>query len=152
MKQDVVIGLLEELDYEEVADLEKECFSDPWPLGQIKYEKESNPCAVVLTAKDEEGKVIGYLDFMITFDSAAISRLCVSHPYRHKGVASALLRKMDEILLSQKEKVDFITLEVRLSNLAAIGLYQKLGYQKVTIKPKYYNDGEDALYMVRSRL
>ena len=49
----------------------------------------------------------------------------------------------------KENEVLFSTLEVRTSNENAIKLYKKFGYEKITIKEKYYKDGEDAIYMVR---
>ena len=47
------------------------------------------------------------------------------------------------------EHFEFFTLEVRASNTAAIALYTKVGFEKVTVKTGYYKDGEDAIYMVK---
>ena len=149
---EILITPLKKKDVALVAELEKKCFVSPWPLNQIVYEIEGNPCAKVFVAKDEEGNLLGYLDFMITFDSATIDRICVAEEYRKQGVAQKLLDKMVEICKKQKDKVEFVTLEVRVSNIPAITLYTKMGWQKVVVKPKYYDDGEDALYMIRSIL
>ncbi len=139
-------------DIQKVADLEAACFLKPWPLNQIAYEYKGNPCAKVFVAADSENNILGYIDFMITFNSATIDRICVDEKYRGNGIASKLLEKMVEVCKKQKEVVEFITLEVRVSNKNAISLYSKNGWQKVVIKPKYYDDGEDALYMIRSIL
>lgn len=149
---EIIISELKKKDIPDVAALEKECFISPWPLNQIAYEFKGNPCAKVFVAKDENGKLLGYLDFMITFNSATIDRICVSKDYRNQGVASKLLDKMVEVCKKQKDVIEFITLEVRTSNTQAINLYSKLGWQKIVIKPKYYDDGEDALYMMRNIL
>ncbi len=139
-------------DIEKVAELEAACFIKPWPLNQIAYEYKGNPCAKVFVATDSSDNILGYIDFMITFNSATIDRICVSEKYRGNGIGSKLLEKMVEVCKKQKEIVEFITLEVRVSNKNAISLYLKNGWQKVIIKPKYYDDGEDALYMIRSIL
>ena len=136
-------------DIQAVTDLEATCFASPWPKSQIEYEITENPCAVVYVA-ETDGKIVGYLDFMITFDSATIDRLAVLPAYRKQGIALALLEKMVEVCHAQEDEVDWITLEVRKSNVAAISLYEKNGYEYVTTKPNYYTDGEDAIYMMRS--
>ncbi len=147
-----IIRPLKKKDIQAVADLEAACFVKPWPLNQIAYEFKGNPCAKVFVAVAPSGEILGYLDFMITFNSATIDRICVSSDYREQGIASKLLDKMVEVCKAQKEAVEFITLEVRVSNEKAIKLYQKCGWQKVVVKPKYYDDGEDAIYMIRSIL
>ena len=111
---------LKKKDTEKVALLEAACFVKPWPLNQIAYEFKGNPCAKVFVAVDKEENILGYLDFMITFDSATIDRICVAEEYRNQGIAGKLLEKMVEVCKSQKDKVEFITLEVRLSNQKAI--------------------------------
>ncbi len=140
---------IKESDIQAVSNLEDGCFSSPWPEEQIRYEIKENPCALLYVATIDE-EVVGYLDFMITFDSASINRICVNEIYRRKGIANALLAKMVDVCRKQKERVDYITLEVRESNTAAIELYKKNEWIVITKKPHYYEDGEDAIYMVRS--
>jgi [ribosomal protein S18]-alanine N-acetyltransferase len=134
-----------------VAQLENACFTNPWPEKEIEYEFKENPCSKIVVALLEE-TIVGYLDFMITFDSATINRICVTMTERQKGIAQALLDKMVEIAKRQKETVEFITLEVRSSNMPALNLYKKNGWEEITVKKHYYDDGEDAIYMVRSIL
>ncbi len=147
---DITIRPIKKNDIEKVAALEAACFIKPWPLNQIAYQFKGNPCAKVFVALDENENIVGYIDFMITFNSATIDRICVDEKYRHNGVGSKLLEKMVEVCKKQREVVEFITLEVRVSNKNAISLYSRNGWEKVVIKPKYYDDGEDALYMIRS--
>jgi len=135
----------------DVAKLEAASFTHPWPLEEVRYELKENPCAAVLGLYFD-GELRGYIDFMITFDSATISRLAVYPKDRRKGYAEALIKEMHRICLSSSDKIEWITLEVRSSNEAARSLYEKMGYEKITVKPKYYTDGEDAIYMMRSLL
>ena len=74
----------------------------------------------------------------------------VNENYRNKGIGKALLNKMVEVCKKEKERVDYITLEVRVSNTNAISLYKKNGWIEIVKKTHYYSDGEDAIYMVRS--
>ena len=90
---------------------------------------------------------MGYLDYLSTFDSSSICRVAVLPEQRKKGIATALLDEMDKRLLSTG--TSWSTLEVRASNENAINLYLKRGYEVITTKKAYYDDGEDALYMVR---
>jgi len=142
---------MREEDVQAVAQLESACFANPWPEKEIEYELKENPCSKILVALIDEA-VVGYLDFMITFDSATINRLGVTPTERQKGIAQGLLDKMVEIAKRQKERVKFITLEVRAANLPAISLYRKNDWEQITVKKHYYDNGEDAIYMVRSIL
>ena len=146
---DIKLRKMVEKDVDAVQRLEAACFAHPWPLEAIRYEITENPCSVIYLA-EKNGKLVGYLDFMITFDSATINRICVLPEERKQGIAFALLEQMVAECKAQEEEVSWITLEVRKSNEAAIQLYAKNGYEYITTKPHYYDDGEDAIYMVRS--
>src|SRR5574344_1927330 len=150
-KKTMSIRKMKDEDILAVSSLELGCFSHPWPEKEILYELHENPVALLYVATNGE-EVIGYIDFMITFDSATINRIAVNENERKKGIGQALLDKMVEICHKQKEPVEFITLEVRPSNTAAYQLYLKNGWKEVTVKKGYYDDGEDAIYMIRSIL
>ena len=145
------IRLMKDEDVLAVTSLEMASFTEAWPEKEIRYELHENPVAKLYVALLGE-EVVGYLDFMITFDSATINRIAVNGAYRQQGIAQALLDKMVEVCRKQEDLVEFITLEVRSSNAAAIALYLKNGWKQVTVKKNYYTNGEDAIYMIRSIL
>ncbi len=133
---------------EHVAGIKKvddSCFESPWSLKAFESELE-NPIAFYFVAvKDDE--VIGYCGYWWTFGEAQITNIAVSPEYRQKGIASAL---MDEMINHCREMdVLSITLEVRVSNNAAISMYEKYGFERVGLRPKYYNNKEDALLMTK---
>lgn len=130
----------------EIMEIEKECFLEPFKEESLIYELEENAFSVFYVALIE-GKVVGFIDFWITFDSSTICQIAVSKKYRNKGIASKLLERMF-IDLKDKEVV-VSSLEVRTHNESAIALYLKHGYFKEVVKPHYYNNGDDALYMLK---
>ena len=139
-------------DFEQVYEIEKTCFVDPYPREQLEYEFSSNPVNVILVA-EEDSKVIGFIDFMITFNSATIVQVAVLPEYRGRHIATNLLKEMENTFPKDVEDiVESITLEVRTSNEPAINLYKKDGYEPIVIKKHYYADGEDALDMVKRTL
>lgn len=140
-------------DIEDLLKIENECFVDPWKRKDLDYELMENPINEVLVL-EKDMKLIGFIDYMITFNSATISQIAILPPYRGKGYARSLLDAMEKSFPKDDidNVVETITLEVRVSNEKAINLYEKNGYEKVTIKPKYYSNGEDALYMVKRLL
>jgi len=98
--------------------------------------------------EDETGKRVlaGYCGIWRIFEEAHITTLAVDPKYRGKKIAQALLVYMFERLYN--EKIKFITLEVRTSNIAAIKLYEKFGFKSLGVRKKYYqNNNEDALIM-----
>ncbi len=126
--------------------IEKDDDKEVLELKDLEYEVNENPVSKILVIKDNS-KIVGYLDYWITFDSSTIFKIIIKKEYRAQGLASLLLERMFEDL--KENEVLFSTLEVRVSNENAIKLYKKFGYEKITIKEKYYKDGEDAIYMVR---
>lgn len=73
--------------------------------------------------------------------------LLATHPaYRHQGLGQAMLWAL--IALARQRGLEWVTLEVRVSNRAAIALYRKFGFQEVGCRRQYYRDnGEDALVL-----
>ena len=137
-------------DISTIVDIESSCFSTPFDEKTILYELTENPFAHVYSAL-VDGEVVGYIDFMITFNSATINRIAVKEAFRKKGVGNLLLGQVLKDCEAQKdEEVEFLTLEVRQSNENAIRFYKKHKFESVTIKKGYYDDGEDGIYMVRS--
>ena len=139
-------------DIDDLLVIENKCFSDPWKKKDLQYELSENPVNVFLVF-EKDLEIIGFIDFMITFNSATISQIAIVPEHRNKGYARRLLDAMETMFPKDIENsVETITLEVRASNQKALNLYTKNGYEKITIKPKYYSNGEDAIYMVKRLL
>lgn len=130
-----------------IKEIEDESFRNPFTKEDLLYEISQNPVSNFLVL-EKDGKVIGFIDYWVTFDSATIDQIAIKKSERKQGFAKILLEKSINDLKELGE-VLFFTLEVRASNEPAINLYKSFGFQKVTIKEKYYDDGEDAIYMVR---
>ena len=136
-------------DFDEVQKIENECFKEPYSTEDLHYEFEKNPVNKIIVAEDE-GKVIGFIDFLITFNSSTIMQVAVTNEYRGKGIATHLMSEMENSFPKNiDDLVETITLEVRESNVAAKNLYLKNGYEIVVIKKNYYKDGENAIYMLK---
>ncbi len=99
----------------------------------------------------EEGSV-GIIDKMKHIFSAPtrvghLISIAVLEEYRGRGIGSALLQHTIDAMRNVY-KVASIYLEVRVSNIGAIRLYEKFGFKKARIVREYYRDGEDAYVMV----
>ena len=134
-------------DLEAIKEIEDESFINPFTKEDLLYEISQNPVSNFLVL-EKDGLVVGFLDYWVTFDSATIDQIAVKKSERNQGFAKILLEKSINDLKEIGE-VSFFTLEVRASNEPAINLYKSFGFQKVTIKEKYYDDGEDAIYMIK---
>ena len=136
-------------DFDAVRAIENECFKEPYSDDDLHYEFEQNPVNKIIVAENER-KVVGFIDFLITFNSSTIMQVAVTKEYRGNGIATQLLSEMEKSFPKEIDDiVETITLEVRESNVAAKYLYLKNGYKIVVIKSNYYKDGENAIYMIK---
>lgn len=85
----------------------------------------------------------GVLLYDLIYDRIEIEYIVVKNSYRRKGIASELLKYIEENNL-----VTNITLEVRVSNSEAINFYEKNGFKKIAIRKNYYKD-EDGILMIK---
>lgn len=132
-------------DLNALRHLEKVCFpQDAWPLLDL-ISVLTLPNVVRLKAT-LDGKMVGIIvgDVRPAKKMAWIATFGVLPEYRDRGIGTALLRACEDRL-----KATLVRLNVRISNRAAIRLYQRYGYQRAGIWPSYYRDGEDALIMER---
>ena len=139
-------------DIPAILELEKLCFTAPWNRDNILYEMHDNPVSnfwvIELEEKNQNLKsVVGFCDYWHTFDSATIAQIAVHPALQRKQLGSAM---MDEIINDcYAKKVQNLTLEVRADNERAINFYLKHGFKKECVKPRYYSNGDDAIYMIR---
>lgn len=140
----MIIRKMESKDVPAIAALEERCFSDPWSEKSIASELE-NPLSYWLVA-EVNGCVAGYVGSQSVLDAADMMNIAVSPDYRRIGIGQALIQEL--IVHLQQKHVIALLLEVRVSNSAAIALYQKLGFEQVGCRPRYYrNPREDALIL-----
>ena len=145
----MIIRKVKKEDFEQVYQIEQTCFKDPYPRKHLEYEFFENPINIILVAEADE-KIVGFIDFMVTFNSATIVQIAVLPEYRKQKIATNLLIEMENCFPKDLDDVvENVTLEVRKSNEAAINLYKKDGYELIVEKKHYYPDGEDAIYMVK---
>lgn len=137
-------------DVQVVAGIEKATFAKPWSMADFTYEMESNPVARYVVAEQAE-QVLGFAGAHIILDEGHITNVAVLKEARGQGIGRKLMNAL--IQYAANLGVRYLTLEVRAGNEPAIALYRSLGFIKVTVRKKYYNDnGEDALLMVCDKL
>lgn len=128
----------------QIAQLEKICFSDPWSEKSVASEL-NNPLALWLTAVEGE-RVTGYIGSQTVMDETDMMNVAVHPDFRRRGIAEALVNELVARLKSRESRS--LTLEVRVSNLSAITLYEKLGFSQIGRRKNYYrNPREDALIL-----
>ena len=128
----------------QIADLERLCFAPPWS-EQMLAEELYNDSASLIAAEGEDGTVLGYGLVRAILDEGCLEKIAVDPSFRRQGVAEEIL---SSYLRFGRAHLAFLTLEVRASNVPAIALYEKLGFQEVGRRKNYYRDPtEDALLM-----
>lgn len=144
---DIEITRMTLKDVGEIAELEKRCFAVPWSEKSFTDEM-NNKLAVYLVAKDN-GKCIGYAGFWNVSGEGDITNVAVLPEYRQQGIGSMLIKNM--IKTAKELDIELLTLEVRKSNIAAQGLYNKYGFDIIGERKRYYSDnGEDAWIMTKN--
>ena len=132
---------------DEVAELERICFSTPWSRNMLAEELD-NACSAFLVAEDDAGRVVGYAGLQVILDEGYITNVAVRPECRRNGIAGKLLQVFLDF--GQANHLAFLTLEVRASNYDAIALYGSRGFRSVGRRKNYYeHPKEDAIIMTR---
>jgi ribosomal-protein-alanine N-acetyltransferase len=107
----------------------------------------AKPSSICLGAIDaERNELVAYLIISRYVDAWHVMNVAVAEPYRRRGIASGLMERLFEDTARDSRRG--YTLEVRVSNEAAIRLYERLGFKARGIRRGYYTDNrEDALIM-----
>ena len=128
----------------EIAEIERSCFATPWTECQIKS---SDNSTVFFIAKINE-KAVGYGGMYTVLDEGYVTNIGVLPEHRKQGVGAKIVKSL--IDFSIEKHLSFLSLEVRVSNLAAINLYKKMGFEEQGLRKNFYsNPKEDALIMTR---
>lgn len=139
-----MIRRMEERDIPQVAELERLCFSTPWSEHSLR-ESLARPEYLFLV-EETDGKVTAYGGLLKVMEEGDVTNIAVHPEYQRKGSGT----RVTEALLEEGRKCGMIvfTLEVRVSNQAAIHVYEKLGFHSVGIRKGFYDaPKEDAMIM-----
>jgi len=141
------IRFLGETDLPEVERLEQICFSDPWSLPSFREEIRHQARGGYSRVLRSESRLLAYMIAWFVSDEAHLANLAVSPEARRRGCAAALL---DDLLAEARRRAcRMVWLEVRVSNLAAIRLYEKYHFEPMAVRKNYYaREQEDALVMM----
>jgi ribosomal-protein-alanine N-acetyltransferase len=129
-------------DLPAVISIERRSFPTPWSLAMFVLEL-SKPSGICLAAEDENG-LVGYLVCARYEEVWHLMNVAIHPERRRRGVATELI---DRLLTDAGRDARF-TLEVRVSNVPAIQMYEGFGFRSAGVRRRYYHDnGEDALIM-----
>lgn len=130
------------LDIARIAAIEAAAFPDPWSLVMLQDAYE-NP-AVTAWVADVGGELAGYLFYMACGDEGELLNVAVAPTHQRRGIGGALVQTM--CAYARGIGAQQVFLEVRRSNVSAQQLYERYGFTKVGVRPRYYRTPpEDAL-------
>lgn len=143
--QKISIKTFDECDIEKAVELEKECFSSPWSKKGFE-DAIKEGLSYFISARSESNDFMGYAGMYSASGEGYVYNIAVCEQYRSMGVGSALLKNLLEY--SRKLGLEFLSLEVRISNLTAIKFYKKLGFKELGVRKNFYDfPKEDGLIM-----
>ena len=132
-------------DAEGMAEIERLSFPIPWTADSFRTEYEHNRHALYIVA-EENDFIAGFAGAWVIFDEAHVTNIAVHPDMRGKGIGEKLLLVLMQASIRLGAEKMF--LEVRPSNEAAVYLYKKNGFAKISVRKHYYSDnGEDAIVM-----
>ncbi|MBQ2804150.1 MAG: ribosomal protein S18-alanine N-acetyltransferase [Lachnospiraceae bacterium] len=143
---EIQIRRLQKEDIEELSIIEAQSFSMPWSAEDFEALLSRSYCRYLVAVVD--GCIAGCVGLTNICNEGNIDNVVVSESFRRKGIARRLLSEL--ILQGEREGIEAFTLEVRVSNVAAIALYEQLGFVSEGIRPNFYEKPtEDAMIMWR---
>jgi ribosomal-protein-alanine N-acetyltransferase len=126
---------------EDAAEIEKLSFNDYWTEKTL-CELLSLSYYDILIA-EANGVVVGYCCYSFLYNEAEILRIAITPHCRGKGYGLNIMEYILKLLCNSG--IDSVFLEVRVCNFAAINLYEKSGFKKISVRKNYYSNGDDAV-------
>ena len=130
------------INFSQLFEIEQDCFGGSWTAEMLKAELD-NPLTVSVT-HTESGRLAAFALGRVAADEGELYQIATLTGFRGRGIAEKLLVELLEKMRKKGASVCF--LEVRSRNSAAISLYEKIGYERVSVRKNYYPD-DDAIIM-----
>lgn len=125
-----------------ISRLEEETFSMPWSASSFLEMISKEDARYYVAEKD--GKILGGCGVLMIAGEGNITNVVIAPEARNQGIGTAMLRHL--MAEGDQEGLTAYTLEVRVSNVAAIHVYEKLGFESAGIRPGFYEKPvEDAI-------
>jgi ribosomal-protein-alanine N-acetyltransferase len=131
-------------DFDRIYEIEKRVFSNPWSKESIKKELDNYSKSLNLIS-EIDGQLMGYFFSHMISNEVHILNIAIDVPFQHRGNGKAFFNQIFKKYLEYAN----VFLEVKRTNLPAINLYNKFGFEEIDIRKMYYSDGQDAVVMSR---
>lgn len=131
---------------DQIYAIELESFSVPWSINSLKDDLENPMAKYFVLTEDEE--VLAYLGIRTVLDEIHVMNIAVKPCHRGKGYSTLLMEELMKFAI--EGNFYSISLEVRESNIKALNLYNKCGFENVGVRKDYYDKPkENAILMVK---
>ena len=133
-------------DIPQVIEIEAEAYGEHHWSKSAFYDEMNNNLAKYYVAKTQDNEIVGYAGTWHIIDEGHITTIAVKKSHLRQHIGEAIINAIIEDCY--KNEIKYLTLEVRVSNEAAIALYTKYGFNSLGTGKGYYQDNnEDALIM-----
>jgi [ribosomal protein S18]-alanine N-acetyltransferase len=137
------LTLARDVDLGAIVELDRLCLEGLWSPDQYVREQKSDKSDIVVARLGNQ--ILAYGCVWSILEEAHITILAVDPQFQRRGLGRLILWGLMECAI--KRGLERSTLEVKETNLAALGLYQTYGFMEAGRRPKYYNDGSAALIL-----
>ncbi|MFC7382623.1 ribosomal protein S18-alanine N-acetyltransferase [Sphaerisporangium rhizosphaerae] len=137
-----------ENDLPAVLAIERSTFPfDAWSEGMLRGELADQPRTRHYIVAVAAGEVVGYAGLAAAGDQADVQTIAVNAGHQRAGIGSAMLRALLEE--AGRRGATAVFLEVRADNPPAQAMYERFGFERIGLRREYYDDGTDAIMMMR---
>ncbi|WP_432869770.1 ribosomal protein S18-alanine N-acetyltransferase [Microbispora rosea] len=145
---EVVLRRMTDEDLPVVMDIERTTFpADAWSEAMMRGELADQPRTRHYVVAEVGERVVGYAGLAAAGDQADVQTIAVLADHRRAGVGTAL---MDALLTEAARRgAVSVFLEVRADNPPAQAMYERFGFRRLGLRRRYYEDGTDAITMVK---
>ncbi|MCG5217187.1 ribosomal protein S18-alanine N-acetyltransferase [Streptosporangium sp. KLBMP 9127] len=121
--------------------------ADAWSEGMLRGELADQPRTRHYVVALVAGEIVGYAGLAAAADQADVQTIAVVAEHQGAGIGGLLLNEL--LAEASRRGAGSVFLEVRADNPQARGVYDHFGFEKVGIRARYYEDGTDAIMMMR---
>ena len=144
---DIIVRKAVAEDISAIAEIERASIPQPWSEAAFAAALEQENAVTLAAVCD--GTVCGFITGVHILDNADIYSVATADEYRRNGVGAKLLEAFFGAL---PDTVETVGLEVRESNLAAISLYEKHGFERVGLRKNFYSEPRENAVLYTKQL
>jgi ribosomal-protein-alanine N-acetyltransferase len=136
LKNKIIFSKISEQDWSDIMAIEQQIYPNPWPLKTMQDCLQAGYQCIKGCFNSKPDEVVCYAFMMIGFEESNLLNISVNPKFQRQSIASQLLHRL--LLVSRINHAKQMWLEVRESNIPAIRLYEKHGFEPIGLRKNYY--------------